>query len=103
MVAFLVPFFFVLEPSLLGRGAPLDIMTHGLFAAVGSFLLACGLFGFMREKLNLGWRAIYLASGIALLYPDVWLSLAGLSVAVLAYISESALAQRKSRRGWTGM
>ncbi|MDI6790966.1 MAG: TRAP transporter large permease subunit, partial [Thermodesulfobacteriota bacterium] len=94
IVAFLVPFFFVLEPALLGRGAPIDIVIIALSALIGTFLLASGLSGFMRGKINIFLRSLFTASGILFLYPDLTTSLAGILLAIFAFLGESFMIKR---------
>lgn len=95
IVAFLIPFFFVLEPALLARGALVDTIMYSLSAGVGSLILAGGLFGYMRCKLNLFLRSLYGVSGVLLLYPSHSASLLGIAVGLLAFLIESAILKRR--------
>jgi len=95
IVAFLVPFFFVIEPSLLARGAFIDIIIHTIFAAGGAFLLASGLFGFMRSKINIFLRLFYTGSGVLLLYPNHSVSIVGILLALSTFLVESFIIKRK--------
>lgn len=94
IVAFLVPFFFVLEPSLLGRSSFGNILLYSSSAALGAFLLSSGLFGYMRRKTNLFLRILFGGGGILLLYPDHMASLVGILMASAAFLMESRAIKR---------
>ena len=87
-VAFLMPFFFVLEPALLARGVPMDILIYSVSALAGAILLASGLFGYMKGRTNVIVRLLFAFSGLLLLYPSYNLSLWGIAVAILAFLGE---------------
>ena len=95
IVAFLIPFFFVLEPALLARAPFFEVVVYTASAAVGALLLSSGLFGYMRSRTHVLSRSLYGISGILFLYPSHKASLAGICVGILAFASES-LAMRKS-------
>ena len=96
-----VPFFFVLNPALILRGEPLDIVIVVITAFIGILLLASAmegwLVGFGRLGDNLaGWtaRLLLLAAGVAMALPGgsdlglshLQLSLAGAALAVAALV-----------------
>ncbi|MDO8567117.1 MAG: TRAP transporter fused permease subunit [Dehalococcoidales bacterium] len=88
IVAFLMPFFFILDPALLGRGEPLVILQHGASAVVGAVLLASGLFGYMRSRTNIPVRILFAIAGFMLLFPSNSFSLLGIAVAAVAFVGE---------------
>jgi TRAP transporter 4TM/12TM fusion protein len=94
IVAFLIPFFFVLEPALLARGTAADIMIYTASALIGTIFIASGFFGYMRYPLIIPLRALYILSGILLLYPSHGASIIGLVVAAAAWFFESPFAKR---------
>ncbi|MFX0199286.1 MAG: hypothetical protein ACFFCW_24445, partial [Candidatus Hodarchaeota archaeon] len=63
-------------------------------ALVGTISIASGFFGYMRNPLNIPLRALYILSGILLLYPNHGASIIGLVVAILAWFFESPFAKR---------
>jgi TRAP-type uncharacterized transport system fused permease subunit len=93
-VAFLVPFFFVLNPALIWRGATSDIVLHGVAGLAGAVLLAGGFFGYVLSPLNWFLRILYLAAGGLLLAPHKNLLLAGVALAAAALVIE-LLSKRK--------
>jgi len=94
IVAFLVPFFFVLNPALIWRGATSDIVLHGVAGLAGAVLLAGGFFGYVLSPLNWFLRILYLAAGGLLLAPYKNLLLVGVALAAAALVIE-LLSKRK--------
>ena len=94
IVAFLVPFFFVLNPALIWRGATSDIVLHGVAGLAGAVLLAGGFFGYVLSPLNWFLRLLYLAAGGLLLAPYKNLLLVGVGLAAAALVIE-LLSKRK--------
>ncbi|MBI2830650.1 MAG: TRAP transporter fused permease subunit [Chloroflexi bacterium] len=98
-VAFLIPFFFVIEPSLLARGAPNDILLYTLSAVFGAVLIAYSLFGHSRGRTNIGAgiaiRVLCAAAGFFLLYPSHYLSLYGVATAVIALLGNRFFSRSK--------
>ncbi|MDO8568647.1 MAG: TRAP transporter fused permease subunit [Dehalococcoidales bacterium] len=88
IVAFLMPFFFILDPALTGRGAPVEILVHFVSAMAGAILLASGLFGYMRSRTNIPVRVLFGISGLLLIYPSANLLLVGIGLAVVAFAGE---------------
>jgi TRAP-type uncharacterized transport system fused permease subunit len=86
LVVFLLPFAFVYEPALLMIGSVPDILLHVLTCAIGIVYWAYGLEGWFRGRLGPAPRALLITSGAMLIWPAVWVSLAGLAIgaAVLA-------------------
>jgi TRAP transporter 4TM/12TM fusion protein len=84
-VAFLVPFFFVLNPALIARGDALEIGIAALSGALGAVLMAAAFFGRFGSRLDPLVRALCLAAGVLLLAPSTLLLPVGLATAALAY------------------
>lgn len=81
ITAFLIPFFFVLEPALVGRSDIGSILLHTLTGVTGAILMAAGFFGFFLHKLGPAQRVIFVCAGLLLLYPSSYLFLVGLLLA----------------------
>jgi TRAP transporter 4TM/12TM fusion protein len=88
VVAFIVPFFFVLNPALIWRGATSDIVLHGVAGLAGAVLLAGGFFGYVLSPLNWLLRVLYLAAGGLLLAPYKHLLVIGAGVAAATLVLE---------------
>ena len=77
-VAFLIPFFFVLEPALVGRESWGLIALHFATAVLGAISMAAGFFGYFRAQLNMIQRLVFIGAGVLLLYPDPYYCAVGL-------------------------
>ncbi len=82
VVAFLVPFAFVLNPALIGRADPADVAISGFSALVGVVFLAAGFSGYLRARLGLMARALHIAAGFLLFVPDPKHSIIGGALAL---------------------
>jgi TRAP transporter 4TM/12TM fusion protein len=80
LVVFLLPFAFVYDPSLLMIGSAPDIVLHIATCAIGIVYWAFGLEGWFRGPLPALPRAALLLAGAMLIWPSVWISLAGLAI-----------------------
>ena len=67
--AYIVPFLFVLSPSLLMQGAPLEIVWAVVTAAGGIWMGTIGVVGYYRRPVAPAARALFLLSGVGMLVP----------------------------------
>jgi len=84
-VAYLIPFFFLFNPSLLiGEGNAIDTIQAILTAILGCFILAVTLQGvtFKGNRLPLTVRTIWVAATVGLLYPDRVANVIGLGLLI---------------------
>jgi TRAP transporter 4TM/12TM fusion protein len=93
-VAFLMPFFFVLNPALIARAPWPEVIFATITGVLGTVLLAAGFFGFFRSVIGWPLRLLFIAAGICLLAPNLSLSLAGFALGALALVLER-LARRR--------
>jgi TRAP-type uncharacterized transport system fused permease subunit len=93
-VAFLAPFFFVLNPALIARGPVLEVLLAAVSGGAGAMLLAAGFFGWFRTRLNALLRLVYLGAGVMLLAPSMVLLVAGAGTAALGIGAETLRARR---------
>ena len=93
-VAFLVPFFFVLNPALIARGPVVEVLIAAVSGGAGALFMAAGFFGWFRTRLNALLRLIYLGAGVLLLAPSMVLLAAGAGVAALGIGAETLRARR---------
>ncbi len=68
-VAFIVPFFFVLNPALIGIGSAKTIALAVITGVIGASALACAIQGWMIGRLGMLERVLMLASGLLLIDP----------------------------------
>jgi TRAP transporter 4TM/12TM fusion protein len=80
LVVFLLPFAFVYDPALLMVGNAGAIVLHVATCAIGIVFWAFGLEGWLRGPLGYVPRALLLAAGAMLIWPSLWISLAGLAI-----------------------
>lgn len=90
LVAFLVPFIFIYDPSILLVGTPLEIVKGTLILFLGTYLLASGMAGFFLVPLNRIERGILLASAILIIIPETITDIIGIAVAVTFFVICSA-------------
>ena len=96
IVAFIVPFFFVVNPALIARGPMLEIVTVAVSGFIGAVFLAAGFFGFLRSRLNWLLRLLYLAVGALLLAPSNLLLVVGGALAAIGLVIETVLMRRQA-------
>lgn len=88
-VLFILPFAFVLNPALILRGAPLEVMQSVVTAGIAIWLIACAFEGYLHfiGRLPVWARLIVGAAGLSLLIPEAHTDLIGLVlfVGILAY------------------
>ncbi|HXG52084.1 MAG TPA: TRAP transporter fused permease subunit [candidate division Zixibacteria bacterium] len=70
-IAYVVPFLFVLSPSLLLIGTWYEVALSIVTAIGGAILLGVGLVGYLFRPLGLARRALFLAAAMGLLVPVV--------------------------------
>ncbi len=93
-VAFLMPFFFVLNPALIARAPWPDVIFATVTGVVGTVLMAAGFFGFFRSAIGWPLRLLFIGAGICLLAPSIPLSLAGFALGAAALALEHVARRR---------
>jgi TRAP-type uncharacterized transport system fused permease subunit len=68
--AYIVPFLFVVSPSLLMEGRPLAIAWSVLTAAAGIWLGTIGVVGHLRGPVSSARRVLFIAAGVLALIPS---------------------------------
>lgn len=97
IAAFLIPFVFVLEPSLLLQGTITELIPALATLVLGMMVIAAGLAGYFFGRTSALERALLLIGGVLMVYPHVVVSLAGLVLAVIAVVLQ--LIRRRGSRG----
>jgi len=87
MVNFVVPFLFVLNPTLILIGAPIDIAHDVTTAVIAVWLLAAAAEGWLYGVGAIGWplRAALLVGAAGLLKPGLYSDLFGLAMVLAVY------------------
>jgi len=80
MVGFLIPFFFILNPALIGEGTFFEVVHAFISAVVGVVLLSAALEGYFLVLGRIGWvtRILWFSAGILLMFPEWKSDLLGL-------------------------
>ncbi len=105
IAAFLVPFFFLLNPALILQGSVVDILHGVLTLFSGIFLLAAALGGYLLGVGKLGWvsRVLLVIAGFLVAMPGLSTDIVGASLAVVV-IAICLFMAKKSRlqdsMGW---
>ena len=68
-IAYVIPFVFVLSPSLLWQGDIVNILLAAITAFMGVWIASCGVIGYMFGPLSAIMRLIFFVAGILLLLP----------------------------------
>jgi TRAP-type uncharacterized transport system fused permease subunit len=89
--AYIVPFMFVYEPSLLLIGDVLASVTSAASATVGVVRLAAGLQGWLLRECSLWQRVALLAAALLLIKPGYVTDAIGFGLLVLVVVAQRAL------------
>ena len=68
-IAYIIPFVFVLSPSLLMQGPVMEIIISSVTAVVGVWIASCGFIGYLYRPMGPMIRFMFVAAGVALLLP----------------------------------
>ncbi|MDP2354458.1 MAG: TRAP transporter large permease subunit, partial [Beijerinckiaceae bacterium] len=95
LINFVLPFLFVLNPTLILIGEPLHILHDVITACFSIWLLAAGLEGWLYGFGRIGWlsRLMLIGGALGLLTPGLATDLAGL--ALLAAVYAGNLSRRR--------
>jgi TRAP transporter 4TM/12TM fusion protein len=91
-VAFCLPYFMVLDPALVGRSAPGNVIFAAVTGFIGAISMSYGLFGWKEGLFNIPLRAMFFIGGAMLLFPDAIITAGG------AVIAGAALALDRTRK-----
>jgi TRAP transporter 4TM/12TM fusion protein len=95
--AFVVPFLFVFEPSLLLQGTPTELLHHVGTAVAGVWIASIGIAGYSLRPI--GWleRSVYVFNGFLLLVPASLLPGHGVSTYLGVVLAAALLARDYSK------
>jgi TRAP transporter 4TM/12TM fusion protein len=86
--AYIVPFMFVYEPSLLTIGDPVTVVTSGISASIGVMCLAAGLMGWLRRECAWWERALLIAAALLLIKPGYITDAIGLALLGIVWVGQ---------------
>lgn len=94
IVAFIIPYIFVLNPALVGRSDFFSVAIYSGSAFMGAIILAFGFFAHINCKFNLMLRVLFLGSGLLLMYPSHILSIIGILVGVPLFLFQLSIVRK---------
>lgn len=98
IAGFLIPFVFVLEPSLLLEGTVAELIPALVTVILGMAAIAGGLAGFLVTRAGTVERVLLIAGGVLMVYPSIPVSAVGLVLAVVVVVLQVI----RRRRGADG-
>lgn len=99
IAGFLIPYVFVLQPAMLLEGPVQQLLTSGLTLIAGMVALAAGLAGYLVLRTTLLERVLLIAGALALVYPAILVSAAGLAAVVTVVAIQVSRRQLQRSRG----
>lgn len=98
IVAFIIPYMFVLNPSLILIGSVGAIIISVITAIIGVIGLAAGFEGWFVKDMNNFEKLVVIVASLLLIYPNLILSLIGASL-LLVILIPKIVSTYKSKRG----
>ena len=100
IAAFLIPFVFVLEPSLLFEGPVSDLIPALVTLILGMTVVAAGLAGFFIGPAKAVERVMLIGGGLLMVYPSIIVSAVGFAVMAVAVVLQ--VLRRRAGGGTSG-
>ncbi|MFQ3619561.1 MAG: TRAP transporter fused permease subunit [Spirochaetales bacterium] len=94
-VAFILPYFFMLNPSLVGRADAWSILSHGVSAAIGAVGIAYALFGMPPSKTALLFRVGMFIGSVLMLFPGYTQSGIGFGLALISFVVDRLILRKR--------
>jgi TRAP transporter 4TM/12TM fusion protein len=97
---YILPFLFVLNPSMILMGTLNEVLLTVITAAVGCILLSCALEGYLyfTGTLTIALRIAIFASGLLLMYPSLIAGITGFLIGALSILLSKKKGAIKSNR-----
>jgi len=86
LVAFIIPYFFVYQPTLLAQGNLLVVIFNGLVAVAGVIAVSIGATGYFIRSCTIFERVAFLGGGLAFIDRSLLTDLIGLMLIVIAVV-----------------
>ena len=93
-IAYIIPFVFVLSPSLLMDGGVFEVLIAFVTAVIGVWIASCGFIGYLYRPIGFLFRLVFIAAGISLLLPGDAIP-HGITVNVVGALVATALIGRE--------
>ena len=103
IAAFLIPYVFALNPSLLLVGStPIQVISVTITAFIGMFGVASAVEGYLIANMNPVIRVIALVGGLMLIVPGVATDVIGIALIVLVMAFQKARSKKANSAGSCG-
>jgi len=86
VAGFILPYLFIFRPALILEGSPVTIIYTIFISVIALYLLAASIIGYMLVNANIFERIIYFATGILILFPEWKTDVAGITIAIIAFL-----------------
>ncbi|MDD5077002.1 MAG: TRAP transporter large permease subunit, partial [Sphaerochaetaceae bacterium] len=83
---FIIPFMFVISPSLLMQGNAMTVITSVVSALIGVLCLVATIEGYFIVKWPIYLRPLFAAAALLMMWPGGWTDLIGLVIIVVAVL-----------------
>ena len=102
-VAYVIPFLFVLSPSLLMQGDISKVVLNTASAAIGVYIASVAVIGYFTRPLSVVTRVLLAIGGLAAVFPDTAIGAGGLvdlagAALGLAILTREHLATRQKQK-----
>ena len=99
IAAFIVPFFFVINPALIGIGEIGAIVTAAITATIGAGAIAIAIQGWLLQRASIFERIIFFAGGLLLMMPEIGIAALGSIFVVAVSIYQWVQTKSKEPKG----
>lgn len=89
LIALIIPFMFVLGPSLILKGSILSILLSTCSAVIGTIALAIALEGYLKDQIGLGTRIALLIGALMMIHVGLMTDLIGLAIISISLLLET--------------
>ena len=79
---FIVPFAFCYNPAMMMQGNPVEIVSVFISAFIGVAVMSSGFQGWLKWKLNILERVVFIAAGMLMFIPGTLTDIAGIAITV---------------------
>ncbi|SVC67943.1 uncharacterized protein METZ01_LOCUS320797, partial [marine metagenome] len=99
IAAFIVPFFFVINPALIGIGEMGAIVTAAITATIGAGAIAIAIQGWLLQRVSIFERIIFFAGGLLLMMPEIGIAALGSTFVVAVSMYQWVQTRSKEPKG----
>jgi len=85
-IAYIMPFFFIYHPAMILHGETAEVVVSVILSIFGVAAFACMIEGYCLARLNIAQRLIMGICGIAMIFPQMVISLGGLVTGIVVLL-----------------